>query len=86
MSAIGRKVQIALVVKHAMQKTCIVSVDRVFRHPRYHKTIRRTTTFAVHDPKDETKAGDRIRIRETRPISKRKRWELVEIVERNGEV
>ena len=85
MSASGRKLLLARVVKHAMQKTCTVSVERVFRHSKYQKTIRRTSTFAVHDPEDKTKAGDLVRIRETRPLSKRKRWELVEIVERSPE-
>ncbi|MCL2396108.1 MAG: 30S ribosomal protein S17 [Acidimicrobiaceae bacterium] len=65
-----------------MDKTVVVAaVDRV-RHPRYVKTVQRTKRLYAHDENNETKVGDRVRIAETRPISKLKRWRLVEILER----
>jgi len=77
-----RKVREGLVVSVSMDKTVVVAaVDRV-RHPRYVKTVQRTKRLYAHDENNETKVGDRVRIAETRPISKLKRWRLVEILER----
>ncbi len=77
-----RKVREGLVVSNAMDKTAVVaSVDRV-RHRRYAKTVRRTTRLYVHDENNELNVGDRVRVQETRPLSKKKRWRLVEILER----
>jgi small subunit ribosomal protein S17 len=77
-----RKVREGLVASTGMEKTIVVRVvDRV-RHPRYDKTVQRTTKFLAHDELNDARVGDRVRIRETRPLSKRKRWHLVEVLER----
>ena len=77
-----RKVREGLVVSTGMEKTAVVAiVDRV-RHRRYDKTVRRTKKLFVHDGENDLNVGDRVRIQETRPLSKRKRWRLVEILER----
>jgi len=77
-----RKVREGLVTSTGMDKTIVVRVvDRV-RHPRYDKTVQRTTKFLAHDELNDARVGDRVRIRETRPLSKRKRWHLVEVLER----
>ena len=69
----------------AMQKSVVVAVDRLVAHPLYGKTIRRTSTFMAHDENNECKVGDKVRITETRPLSKRKRWIVQEILERAKE-
>ena len=77
-----RKVREGLVVSNGMDKTAVVAiVDRV-RHCRYNKTVLRTTKLFVHDAENDLNVGDRVRIQETRPLSKKKRWRLVEILER----
>ena len=77
-----RKVREGLVVSTSMDKTAVIAaVDRV-RHPRYVKTVQRTKRLYAHDENNETRVGDRVRIAETRPLSKQKRWRLVEILER----
>jgi len=77
-----RMVREGLVVSTSMDKTAVVAaVDRV-RHPRYVKTVQRTKRLYAHDENNETRVGDRVRIAETRPLSKQKRWRLVEILER----
>ena len=77
-----RKVREGLVVSNGMDKTAVVAiVDRV-RHRRYNKTVHRTTKLFVHDADNDLNVGDRVRIQETRPLSKKKRWRLVEILER----
>jgi len=78
----GRKVREGLVLSTKMDKTAVVaSVERV-RHPRYAKTVQRTKKLYVHDVNNELNPGDRVRVQETRPMSKLKRWRLVEVVER----
>ena len=78
----GRKVREGTVVSKSMDKTAVVAVvDRV-RHARYSKTVQRTKRLYVHDEENTTSVGDRVRVAETRPLSKLKRWRLVEIVER----
>jgi small subunit ribosomal protein S17 len=78
----SRKVREGLVKSTKMDKTIVVQVvDRV-RHPRYRKTLQRTTNFYAHDETNDAREGDRVRIAETRPMSKQKRWRLVEVVER----
>lgn len=78
----SRKVREGIVVSTKMNKTIVVSVvDRV-RHPRYRKTLQRSTHFYAHDEASDAREGDRVRIAETRPLSKLKRWRLVEVVER----
>ncbi|MBN1443253.1 MAG: 30S ribosomal protein S17 [Planctomycetes bacterium] len=69
-----------------MQKTIIVDVVRLEKHRQYHKFVRRRTSYMVHDEKGEARAGDVVRISETRPLSKRKRWRLIEIVRRGKSV
>jgi small subunit ribosomal protein S17 len=77
-----RKTREGLVVGTAMDKTAIVAiVDRV-RHRRYDKTVQRVTKLYVHDEENTLNEGDRVRVAETRPLSKKKRWRLLEIVER----
>jgi small subunit ribosomal protein S17 len=77
-----RKVREGIVVSDAMASTIVVAVvDRV-RHPKYGKTVQRTKKLYVHDAEDTAKRGDRVRVTETRPLSKLKRWRLTEVVER----
>lgn len=71
-----------MVVSNAMDKTINVSVERRLRHPIYGKSVKKTKKFMAHDEKGEANVGDTVRIMETRPLSKRKRWRLVEIIER----
>jgi small subunit ribosomal protein S17 len=77
-----RKVRTGIVVSDAMDKTVVVRIDRAFLHPLYGKTVRRSKKLAAHDESNEAHVGDRVRVVETRPMSKSKRWRLVEIVER----
>jgi small subunit ribosomal protein S17 len=77
-----RKVREGVVVSAAMDKTVVVSVvDRV-RHPRYAKTMQRTKRLYAHDEQNDLKVGDRVRVQETRPLSKLKRWRIVDVLER----
>ena len=77
-----RKVREGLVVSDAMEATVVVAVIERVRHPRYGKTVQRTKRLYAHDAANDAKAGDRVRIVETRPLSKLKRWRLDEILER----
>ncbi|MCM8824441.1 MAG: 30S ribosomal protein S17 [Candidatus Omnitrophica bacterium] len=77
-----RKERVGIVSSTKMQKTIIVSVRRRVKHPIYGKFLVRSTRFAVHDERNEAQVGDIVRIMETRPLSKTKRWRLVEIIER----
>jgi small subunit ribosomal protein S17 len=74
-----RSEQVGVVVRAKMQKTVVVAVERLVRHPVYRKTIKRTSTFMAHDEKGAAR-GDRVRIVETRPLSKHKRWRVEEIL------
>ena len=77
-----RKAREGLVVSTSMDKTIVVSVvDRV-RHPRYDKTVQRTKRLYAHDEANDARPGDRVRVQETRPLSKLKRWRLVTVLER----
>jgi small subunit ribosomal protein S17 len=77
-----RKVREGIVVSTSMEKTAVVeSIDRV-RHRRYAKTVQRNKKLFAHDENNDANVGDRVRIQETRPLSKKKRWRLVEIIER----
>ena len=78
-----RKERLGTVVSDKMQKTIIVKVDRRFRHPLYKKVISSHRKYSVHDEKGEANIGDRVKIIETRPLSKSKRWRLIEVVDRN---
>lgn len=77
-----RKERQGVVESTKMDKTVVVSVLRRVRHPKYGKFVHRTTKFYVHDEKSECGVGDTVRIMETRPLSKMKRWRLVEIIEK----
>jgi small subunit ribosomal protein S17 len=79
-----RKERVGEVVSDKMNKTIIVRVERRFRHPQFKKVVTRYRKFYAHDEKSEAKMGDRVRIQETRPLSKTKCWRLVEVVERNA--
>ena len=81
-----RKERVGDVVSDKMKKTIVVRVKRRFRHPQFKKVVTAYSKFYAHDEKNEAKVGDRVRIRETRPLSKTKSWRLVEIVERNQDV
>ena len=77
-----RKKRIGRVVSDKMEKTIVVAVETKVRHPLYGKTVNRTTKFKAHDENNDAQINDRVLIMETRPLSKDKRWRLVEIVER----
>jgi small subunit ribosomal protein S17 len=77
-----RKVREGTVVSSAMDKTAVVAVVERVRHPRYAKTVQRTKRVHAHDEANELRVGDRVRISETRPLSKLKRWRVVEVLER----
>lgn len=77
-----RKTQTGRVISDAGQKTIVIGVERLQQHPVYKRVIRRTAKFMAHDEANEAKVGDLVTIEESRPLSARKRWRLVEIVER----
>ena len=77
-----RKVREGLVVSNAMDKTAVVAVTDRVRHPRYDKTVQRTTKLYVHDETNDLNVGDRVRVQETRPLSKNKRWRVLDVLER----
>jgi small subunit ribosomal protein S17 len=77
-----RKVREGLVTSNKMDKSIVVSVERKLKHPKYGKFLKRTTKLMAHDEKNECNIGDRVRVMETRPLSKNKCWRLVEIIER----
>ena len=77
-----RKTRIGVVVSDKMDKTCVIQIKTRDRHPLYGKIINRTSKLKVHDENNECGIGDTIRVMETRPISKDKRWRLVEIIEK----
>ena len=82
MSRGRRKTAIGIVKSDAMDKTITVETQRHVLHPRYKKTIRATTRYKAHDENNEARVGDKVLIMETRPLSKTKRWRLVQILER----
>ena len=77
-----RKTRVGLVVSNKMDKTIVVAVVDNVKHPLYNKIVKRTYKLKAHDEKNECNIGDRVRVMETRPLSKDKRWRLVEILER----
>jgi len=77
-----RKVRVGVVVSDGMDKTVVVRIDRQVRHPLYGKTVRRSSKLPAHDEQNDAHVGDTVRITETRPVSKTKRWRVVEVVER----
>ena len=77
-----RKTQIGKVVSDKMDKTIVVAIEDSVRHPLYNKIVKRTVKFKAHDENNEAGIGDRVKVMETRPLSKDKRWRLVEIIEK----
>ena len=77
-----RKMRIGRVISNKMEKTLIVLVETLVRHPIYGRTLKQSKRFKVHDARNECRLGDKVRIMETRPLSKEKRWRVVEIIER----
>jgi small subunit ribosomal protein S17 len=82
----GRKDLIGIVTSDHRDKTITVAVKRLVKHPRYGKFIYRTTKFHAHDEQNVARKGDRVSLRETRPISKQKRWRLIEVLERAADL
>ena len=80
-----KKERVGEVLSSKMAKTIVVRVERRFPHPQFKKVVTQYNKFYAHDEKSEAKPGDRVRIQECRPLSKTKRWRLVEVVERNTE-
>jgi len=80
-----RKIKTGVVVSDKMQKTIVVRVERLTRHPLYNKIIRRFKKFKAHDEKNSAKAGDTVKIIESRPLSKDKRWRLLEILNKQAQ-
>ena len=78
----NRKTRLGKVVSDKMDKTIVVAIETLVRHPLYGKSMKRTTKFKAHDENNECKMGDKVKIMETRPLSKDKRWRLVEIIEK----
>jgi len=78
----SRKERVGIVTSNKMKSSVVVAVERKVKHPIYGKFMKKTTKFMAHDEKDDCNIGDRVKIMETRPLSKRKRWRLVEIIER----
>jgi small subunit ribosomal protein S17 len=74
------KERVGLVVSNKMDKTVVVAVENPSPHPKYGKIVVKTKKFKAHDPENQCQEGDRVRIRETRPLSKTKRWEVAEII------
>jgi small subunit ribosomal protein S17 len=77
-----RKTREGVVVSDAMQKTRVVKIERVFRHPRYQRVMRLSRTLKAHDEGNESRVGDRVLLEETRPMSKEKRWRIRQILSR----
>ena len=77
-----RKTEIGKVVSNKMDKTIVLAIENSVKHPLYKKIIKRTVKLKAHDENNECSIGDRVRVMETRPISKEKRWRLVEIIEK----
>ena len=80
-----RKVRFGAVVSNKMDKSIVVAVERLVRHPLYERVVRRTNKLVAHDEANECRIGDRVKIMETRPLSKNKRWRLVEVLEKAPE-
>ncbi|MDY6327128.1 MAG: 30S ribosomal protein S17 [Bacteroidales bacterium] len=78
----NRKVREGIVVSNKMDKSIVIKVERKMKHPIYGKFLKRSTKFMAHDEKNECQIGDRVKIMETRPLSKNKCWRLIEIVEK----
>lgn len=82
----ARKTQIGKVVSDKMDKTVVVAVETLVRHPLYGKTVKRTKKFKAHDEQNTCRSGDKVRLMETKPLSKEKHWRVVEIIEREEKI
>jgi small subunit ribosomal protein S17 len=82
MDKVHRKVRVGIVVSNKMDQTAVVAVERLVKHPVYKKYIKRTAKFKAHDAKNECQNGDKVKIIETRPLSKTKRWRVAEVLEK----
>ena len=81
-----RKVLTGKVVSNKMEKTVVVAVESLVRHPLYQRTIRRTQKFKAHDEENSCRIGDKVKMMETRPLSKEKRWRVIEILDRAEQI
>jgi len=81
-----RKVQVGKVVSDKMDKTVVVAIETLVRHPLYGKIVKRTKKFKAHDEENACRVGDKVRVMETRPLSKEKRWRVVEILGREQQI
>ncbi|MGI6609633.1 MAG: 30S ribosomal protein S17 [Limnochordia bacterium] len=77
-----RKTRVGIVVSDKMDKTRVVAVERLVQHPLYRRTIRQTVKLKAHDEENRANTGDRVRVMETRPLSKDKRWRIVQVLEK----
>lgn len=77
-----RKIRVGVVVSEKMDKTAVVAIESHYKHPLYKKILKKVKNFKVHDPDNKCKIGDEVRITETRPLSKTKRWRLLEIIKK----
>ena len=77
-----RKSKTGVVVSNKMEKTVVVAVERIVQHSLYSKSVRQTVKFKAHDENNDSNVGDKVKIMETRPISKDKRWRVIEIIEK----
>jgi len=80
----SKKIYKGKVISERMDKTAVVAVTRLFQHPRYKKTVKKVTKFKAHDEENRCRIGDTVKIIEMRPLSKEKRWKVLEIVVRAG--
>ena len=78
----NRKTRVGTVVSDKMDKTVVVAVESIYRHPKYKKVVRSTRKFKAHDEKNECEIGDVVKMMETRPLSKEKRWRIIEIMKK----
>lgn len=81
-----RKLQVGKVVSNKMDKTVVVAIETLVRHPLYGKIMKRTNKFKAHDEQNQCRVGDKVRVMETRPLSKEKRWRVIEILEREQQI
>jgi len=77
-----RKTIVGRVINDAMNKTVTLSIERMFRHPRYKKIVKKTSKIYAHDEKNDCRVGDKVKVMSTRPLSKLKRWRVIEVLER----
>jgi small subunit ribosomal protein S17 len=81
-----RKLQVGKVVSNKMDKTVVVAIETLVRHPLYGKIMKKTKRFKAHDEENQCRVGDKVRVMETRPLSKEKRWRVIEILEREQQI